>query len=90
MKQLSFVFWYQDLIMCVVRNKGLAFDSWDLDFYTSMFQRIKRNPTSVECFDLAQSNRWGPSPASRLAGLLCVVRVAQLCRFFFVPGFFIL
>ncbi|KAM9849326.1 phosphoribosylformylglycinamidine synthase [Aulostomus maculatus] len=35
---------------------GLAFDSWDLDFYTSMFQRIKRNPTSVECFDLAQSN----------------------------------
>ncbi|XP_056271464.1 phosphoribosylformylglycinamidine synthase [Pseudoliparis swirei] len=35
---------------------GLAFDSWDLDFYTSMFQRIGRNPTSVECFDLAQSN----------------------------------
>ncbi|KAM9763176.1 phosphoribosylformylglycinamidine synthase isoform 1-T1 [Menidia menidia] len=35
---------------------GLAFDSWDLNFYTSMFQRIKRNPTSVECFDLAQSN----------------------------------
>ncbi|CAL8254617.1 unnamed protein product [Merluccius merluccius] len=35
---------------------GLAFDSWDLDFYTAMFQRVKRNPTSVECFDLAQSN----------------------------------
>ncbi|XP_068449233.1 phosphoribosylformylglycinamidine synthase [Clinocottus analis] len=35
---------------------GLSFDSWDLDFYTSMFQRIGRNPTSVECFDLAQSN----------------------------------
>ncbi|MEQ2289865.1 hypothetical protein AMECASPLE_037597, partial [Ameca splendens] len=35
---------------------GLGFDSWDLDYYTSMFQRIKRNPTSVECFDLAQSN----------------------------------
>lgn len=35
---------------------GLAFDSWDLEYYTSMFQRIKRNPTSVECFDLAQSN----------------------------------
>lgn len=35
---------------------GLAFDSWDLDFYTSMFQKIGRNPTSVECFDLAQSN----------------------------------
>ncbi|KAM6963023.1 phosphoribosylformylglycinamidine synthase [Aplochiton taeniatus] len=35
---------------------GLAFDSWDLDYYTSMFQRVQRNPTSVECFDLAQSN----------------------------------
>ncbi|KAG7228952.1 hypothetical protein INR49_008730 [Caranx melampygus] len=35
---------------------GLAFDPWDLDYYTSMFQRVKRNPTSVECFDLAQSN----------------------------------
>ncbi|XP_034085669.1 phosphoribosylformylglycinamidine synthase [Gymnodraco acuticeps] len=35
---------------------GLSFDSWDLDYYTSMFQRVKRNPTSVECFDLAQSN----------------------------------
>lgn len=39
-------------------NSGLAFDSWDLDYYTSMFQRIQRNPTSVECFDLAQSNRF--------------------------------
>ncbi|XP_014208739.1 phosphoribosylformylglycinamidine synthase [Copidosoma floridanum] len=36
---------------------GLAFDDWDLDFYTNMFQdKLKRNPTSVECFDLAQSN----------------------------------
>lgn len=35
---------------------GLAFDSWDLDYYTALFQRVKRNPTSVECFDLAQSN----------------------------------
>nr|XP_056719462.1 phosphoribosylformylglycinamidine synthase [Euleptes europaea] len=35
---------------------GLAFDSWDLDFYTSLFQKLGRNPTSVECFDLAQSN----------------------------------
>ncbi|XP_029462717.1 phosphoribosylformylglycinamidine synthase [Rhinatrema bivittatum] len=38
------------------RELGLAFDSWDLDFYTSLFQRVQRNPTSVECFDLAQSN----------------------------------
>ncbi|XP_050788679.1 phosphoribosylformylglycinamidine synthase isoform X3 [Gopherus flavomarginatus] len=35
---------------------GLAFDSWDLDFYTELFTRLGRNPTSVECFDLAQSN----------------------------------
>ncbi|XP_063979730.1 phosphoribosylformylglycinamidine synthase [Diachasmimorpha longicaudata] len=36
---------------------GLAFDDWDLDFYTNLFRdRLKRNPTSVECFDLAQSN----------------------------------
>nr|XP_054754771.1 phosphoribosylformylglycinamidine synthase-like isoform X2 [Lytechinus pictus] len=36
---------------------GLAFDDWDLDYYHDMFtNKIKRNPTSVECFDLAQSN----------------------------------
>ncbi|XP_052797256.1 phosphoribosylformylglycinamidine synthase-like isoform X2 [Mya arenaria] len=36
---------------------GLAFDNWDLDFYTQLFkEKILRNPTSVECFDLAQSN----------------------------------
>lgn len=37
---------------------GLAFDDWDLEYYTQLFQeKIRRNPTSVECFDLAQSNR---------------------------------
>ncbi|XP_043359671.1 phosphoribosylformylglycinamidine synthase isoform X3 [Dermochelys coriacea] len=35
---------------------GLAFDSWDLDFYAELFKKFGRNPTSVECFDLAQSN----------------------------------
>ena len=36
---------------------GLAFDDWDLDYYSELFSTIlKRNPTSVECFDLAQSN----------------------------------
>ncbi|XP_053326484.1 phosphoribosylformylglycinamidine synthase [Spea bombifrons] len=35
---------------------GLAFDSWDLDYYSGLFQRVGRNPSSVECFDLAQSN----------------------------------
>lgn len=43
-------------LYCV--RTGLAFDSWDLDYYTALFQRVKRNPTSVECFDLAQSNRY--------------------------------
>ena len=36
---------------------GLAFDDWDLDYYTELFRdRIGRNPTDVECFDIAQSN----------------------------------
>uniref|UniRef100_T1IU41 Phosphoribosylformylglycinamidine synthase n=1 Tax=Strigamia maritima TaxID=126957 RepID=T1IU41_STRMM len=36
---------------------GLALDDWDIDYYTNLFcNKIKRNPTSVECFDLAQSN----------------------------------
>lgn len=35
----------------------MAFDDWDLDYYTKLFlEKLKRNPTSVECFDLAQSN----------------------------------
>lgn len=41
----------------VSQELGLAFDDWDLDFYTDMFcNQLKRNPTTVECFDLAQSN----------------------------------
>lgn len=36
---------------------GLAFDDWDLDYYFNLFKhKMKRNPTLVECFDLAQSN----------------------------------
>ncbi|KAF5300012.1 hypothetical protein FQR65_LT09268 [Abscondita terminalis] len=36
---------------------GLAFDNADLKYYTNLFVNIlKRNPTNVECFDLAQSN----------------------------------
>jgi phosphoribosylformylglycinamidine (FGAM) synthase-like enzyme len=42
---------------------GLAFDDWDLDYYTAMFKdELKRDPTNVELFDIAQSNsehsRW--------------------------------
>ncbi|KFM75369.1 Phosphoribosylformylglycinamidine synthase, partial [Stegodyphus mimosarum] len=36
---------------------GLAMDDWDLNFYTQLFRNeLKKNPTTVECFDLAQSN----------------------------------
>lgn len=36
---------------------GLAFDEADLEYYTNLFKNVlKRNPTNVECFDLAQSN----------------------------------
>ena len=41
----------------VNRELGLAFDEWDLEYYTDLFvNRIGRNPTSVEAFDIAQSN----------------------------------
>jgi len=41
----------------VNREMGLAFDAWDLDYYTELFRdRVGRNPTSVEAFDIAQSN----------------------------------
>lgn len=36
---------------------GLAFDEQDLQYYTKLFQDdVKRNPTNVELFDIAQSN----------------------------------
>jgi len=39
------------------KEMGLAFDDWDLDYYTELFkEKIHRDPTSVECFDLSQSN----------------------------------
>lgn len=42
----------------VVNEKlGLAFGDWDLDYYTNLFKNVlKRNPTTVELFDCAQSN----------------------------------
>jgi len=36
---------------------GLAFDDWDLEYYTHVFrEKLRRNPTDVELFDIAQSN----------------------------------
>lgn len=39
------------------KEMGLAFDDFDLQYYTWLFKDdIKRNPTNVELFDIAQSN----------------------------------
>lgn len=35
---------------------GLNFDEDDVHFYTDLFREMGRNPTTVELFDLAQSN----------------------------------
>lgn len=41
----------------VNKDLGLALDDWDIEYYTTLFRdTLKRNPTNVECFDLAQSN----------------------------------
>lgn len=38
-------------------QNGLGFDEQDLKYYTQLFKEdLKRNPSSVECFDLAQGN----------------------------------
>jgi phosphoribosylformylglycinamidine synthase len=39
------------------REMGLGLDDWDIDYYFNLFAKdMGRNPTNVECFDLAQSN----------------------------------
>eukprot|EP00252_Welwitschia_mirabilis_P005660 TRINITY_DN16170_c0_g1_i1.p1 TRINITY_DN16170_c0_g1~~TRINITY_DN16170_c0_g1_i1.p1 ORF type:complete len:1431 (+),score=331.63 TRINITY_DN16170_c0_g1_i1:331-4623(+) len=39
------------------KQMGLAFDEFDLEYYTKLFRDdIRRNPTNVELFDIAQSN----------------------------------
>lgn len=41
----------------VSKKLGLFFDDWDISYYVNLFKnKVKRNPTVVECFDLAQSN----------------------------------
>ena len=38
-------------------TQGLGFDSFDIPFYTEMFkEKLKRNPSNVEAFDMGQSN----------------------------------
>ncbi|CAL0301458.1 unnamed protein product [Lupinus luteus] len=39
------------------QEMGLAFDDQDLEYYTKLFREdIRRNPSNVELFDIAQSN----------------------------------
>eukprot|EP00448_Togula_jolla_P003612 CAMPEP_0170614120 /NCGR_PEP_ID=MMETSP0224-20130122/24630_1 /TAXON_ID=285029 /ORGANISM="Togula jolla, Strain CCCM 725" /LENGTH=1283 /DNA_ID=CAMNT_0010939755 /DNA_START=66 /DNA_END=3917 /DNA_ORIENTATION=+ len=39
------------------KEQGLGFDSQDVEYYLRIFKdELKRNPTEVECFDLAQGN----------------------------------
>jgi phosphoribosylformylglycinamidine synthase len=39
------------------KERGLGFDEFDLDFYTELFKnKLGRDPTDVECFDMGQSN----------------------------------
>jgi phosphoribosylformylglycinamidine synthase len=40
----------------ISRRLGLGFDDWDIGYYTALVRSIGRNPTNVECFQLAQSN----------------------------------
>lgn len=57
--------WYLVPVLCEGRTAlekvnnelGLAFDKWDIEYYLHLFKNVLgRDPTSVELFDLAQSN----------------------------------
>ncbi len=46
-----------DALRVVNRELGLGMDSWDIEFYYDLFvNKFHRNPTKVECFQLAQAN----------------------------------
>jgi phosphoribosylformylglycinamidine synthase len=46
-----------DALRDLNRSLGLGMDTWDLRFYHDLFaRRFGRNPTNVECFQLAQAN----------------------------------
>merc|ERR1719299_389797 len=39
------------------KEQGLGYDKQDIDYYLRVFRdELKRDPTTVECFDLAQGN----------------------------------
>ena len=46
-----------DALRAVNRELGLGMDDWDIRFYHDLFvNKFRRNPTNVECFQLAQAN----------------------------------
>lgn len=46
-----------DALHAINQELGLGMDAWDLSFYYDLFtKRFRRNPTNVECFQLAQAN----------------------------------
>ncbi len=46
-----------DVLKEINKSMGLGLDSWDIDFYYDLFvNKIGRNPTNVECFQLSQAN----------------------------------
>jgi len=62
------------------KDMGLAFDDWDLDYYTKLFRdTMRRDPTNVELFDIAQSNsehsrHCSSAARSRSTGSACRTR----------------
>lgn len=46
-----------DALREINQEMGLGFEDWDIDYYYDIFaNKLKRDPTDVECFDLGQSN----------------------------------
>ncbi len=46
-----------DALRRINREMGFGMDPWDIEFYYRLFtERFRRNPTNVECFQLAQAN----------------------------------
>lgn len=46
-----------EALEAINRDMGLGMDRWDLEFYYKLFVKgFRRNPTNVECFQLAQAN----------------------------------
>eukprot|EP00172_Hildenbrandia_rubra_P000411 Plantae.Rhodophyta-Hildenbrandia_rubra.ctg11977.p2 GENE.Plantae.Rhodophyta-Hildenbrandia_rubra.ctg11977~~Plantae.Rhodophyta-Hildenbrandia_rubra.ctg11977.p2 ORF type:complete len:479 (+),score=69.01 Plantae.Rhodophyta-Hildenbrandia_rubra.ctg11977:2390-3826(+) len=45
-----------EALKSINQEMGLGFDEWDIQYYKDLFNKMGRNPTNVELFDLAQSN----------------------------------